>query len=159
MSRKFLTMSCPATLAVGGAILAAAKALSVAIIADAYAATGGEWWLGAAAAAAAVAPAAAIEAAMLTAGYRFARRSAAGPAFDARSEREVERLAVLSYACFFAAGLGLTGAGWLLGIGMAVAAPVLAPLAPLAVSAAVMKLLAAALRKGAAYEDELKDTV
>lgn len=146
-------------LAVGGTMLAIAKAVSIHVIAFAAEAPGTTYGEAAGVAVAALAPAAALEAAALWQGFRLARNFLAGPSLDGAVRDQADTLANLMYACFFASALGLLGAGYALDLGMAVAAPVLAPLAPLAIASGVLKLLSASVAKGAAYEEESRNTI
>jgi hypothetical protein len=153
------SMARPHTVCIGALLLVSAKLVSIWIVAGAYAQGGGDWWAAALVSAAAFAPTAALELAALATGYRFARRFLGGPALDAGVEKDADTLSKLLYACFFASSLGLLAVGYILGQGLAAAAPVMAPLAPLAIASGALQLLASAVRRGAALEEEARDIV
>ena len=154
-----LPMHSPATLVLGGMLLGTAKILSVWVVAQACASAGTDPVRGAAVAAMALAPSAFLEGLALWCGYGLARRYMAGPSLDRTVQAKARQLGAILYLCFLTSGIGLLAAGWILDLGMAVAAPVLAPLAPVAVAAGALRLLASSVRRGAEFEDDVSATI
>ena len=154
-----LPMHSPMTLALGGALLLTAKCLSVWVVAQACAQDGSDPVKGAIVAAVALAPSACLEGLALWCGFALARRYVSGPSLDGTVQEKARQLGAILYLCFIASGVGLLGAGWMLNLGLAVAAPVLAPLAPVAVAAGALRLLATSVRRGAEFEDDVSATI
>jgi hypothetical protein len=146
-------------MAMGGVMLVATKVLAVWVLAQTFSLNGGDFYQAALWSALLLAPSAVLEVMALYSGWRLARGYVEGGIFDQDLRAQAKRLSYLLYFSFFAASLGLLAAGYLLDLGMAVAAPALAPLAPLAVASGAVRLLTIIANRGAELDEEAKLTV
>ena len=82
-----------------------------------------------------------------------------GQLLGTRAWHSADRICRLIYATFFAGAIGLMGAGYFLDMGIAVAAPLLAPMAPMMLGAGAIRLLCRAITDGAGLRGEVEKAV
>jgi hypothetical protein len=154
-----ITLHSPATFGACCFMFVAAKAVSLWIVAIVASSEGGEPLHAAWVALLCLLPASLLEAGALVTGFRLARCFMVGPSLGVQVQIHARNLGALLYLCFIASCIGLFATGWILDLGMAVAAPVLAPLAPVAVASGALRLLAKSVHQGAQYESEVQATI
>lgn len=140
-------------------LLIVSKGVAVWALASASSLQGGDFGEAALIATAGLLPSICLEIASVVYGFSIARRFKFGPAMGADVERSTWVLSHLIYGCYFASMLGVFGIGSVLGLGLAIAAPLLAPFTPMLIGSGVLFVLTSALSRGRELEAEVAGLV